>query len=255
MSLSLWYKILIMEYPFQKIEHKVYKNTFLQNVRVKLCFDPIKYHENKDKQKALEAFVEDKFNLKLDDNTKNGLRIFANNMQTSLNFTENFFELMIGRKNYKSFDESVNPFLSIGLDFIRNVVGNSLNGIIIRKYDVWPYKDQKLSMECLLKSIFSKELLSNDMFNSSENKNIIQCISEKSFDIDEQIALKLKYGFIKGTDVKAKDEGQIILDSTIERDGTINVDDVDDNCRQLNQILFDSYHWAVCENIVKIMEE
>jgi|GEM_PF-5685123 hypothetical protein len=34
-----------------------------------------------------------------------------------------------------------------------------------------------------------------------------------------------------------------------------NVDDVDDNCRQLNQILFDSYHWAVCENIVKIMEK
>ena len=247
-----------MEYPFTKIEHCIYKNTFLQNTLLNFHFDNIlKDRKEDDIKKDFRKFVEKRFGLNIDDSKEQslslGIRIVSSDQSTMLTFQSDRCLIRVGREQYKSFEQSILPLIDVVKDYITNVAKKQiLESFSIRKINVWPiqtFKDVTLA-DILLKKIFSSELLSDDSFNAQlpENRGVTNWQKEKQFCIDDAI-LKLKYGF------NCKDDRNIliILDTVIETTTSSELDKI--NFTHYDEIMFDSYHWAVNSDIVNLMQK
>lgn len=110
---------------------------------------------------------------------------------------------------------------------------------------------KKTSKDVLLRKIFSKELLEGDMIQSLNN--VSQSLWDKCFDNQEQAEkMCIKYGF------NSNYEGYkdlMILDTYVKRTRVISNSDIIDNLLQMNQVLFDAYHWSVNQKIIEIMDK
>ena len=249
-----------MDYPFKEIEHRIYKNTFLQNTFVEIQYESIKDRLSiKDVFSDLQHFALESFNINIEKEeaiTENGVVISSQEMAIDFYITNKRLIIKIGRKNYKTFKESVIPYIKIAKTFIESVSKlDKIQSCEIRKINIWPYSNiasKRTLTETLMGKIFSKELLENGNFKSQipENQNVTQWMNEKVFK-GEYSSLKLKYGFI------AKDENhdkeRIILDSSIEMLQPTDLSDIEDVFNQLNTILFNAYHWSITEQIIQIM--
>ncbi len=253
-----------MDYPFKNIEHRIYKNTFLQNTLVEMQYESIK-----SRLSAKEVFCDFQSfaskNLGIDDIkedeglTEKGIIISSDEIDTKFYIYDNKLIIKIGRKNYSSFQESVIPYIKIAEDFLQSVAKlEVINSLEIRKINIWPYNilDQNTLTETLMSKIFSKELLENGNFKSQspENRNVTQWMKEKIFNW-EDILLKLKYGFIAKDE--QHDKERIILDSTAESSHKATIDNGEMRAllEKLNTILFDAYHWSVTDEIIQIMNK
>ena len=151
-------------------------------------------------------------------------------------------------------------FLESGEKFLDLIRVEELQKLSIRKINMWPYKNltgNNTAKEVLLRKIFSSDLLEGISLSSSED--IAQIFWNKDFNNDKeglQEKVSIKFGFISKNKNEATNNlppNIIILDTTIERTDT-EKNTVIDTLTQMNQTLFDAYHWCVNQNIIHLME-
>ena len=239
-----------MEYPFAHKEYKIYTNTFLQNVLVEW------YYTSSDKEidiSLLKEFFKDNFNIELPSEKDDLFPVMIGSTDQCVNlyFGKDAFKLRVGIDAYRGF-KNLKQFFDYGTDFLEILHINEIKNVKVRKINIWPYENvgsKKTSKDVLLRKIFSKELLEGDMIQSLNN--VSQSLWDKCFDNQEQAEkMCIKYGF------NSNYEGYkdlMILDTYVKRTRVISNSDIIDNLLQMNQVLFDEYHWSVNQNIIEIM--
>ena len=241
-----------MEYPFAHKEHKIYANTFLQNVLVEWYY-PLPNQEFDDG--LLKTFFKDNFNIELliEEGISFPVMIGSTDHSINLYFGKDAFKLRVGVDAYKGF-RSLRFFFNKGLDFLKILQVERMERIRIRKINIWPYENiggKNTSKEILLQKIFSGNLLKGNIIHSSNDAS--QVLWDKCFKNEDQSEdICIKYGFSSNYE-DYKD--LMILDTYIERTMEISNNDIAVNLIQMNQILFDAYHWSVNQKIVEIMDK
>lgn len=247
-----------MQYPFRHKDRTVYANTFLQNVLVEWSYT---VQNDSISLKDTNEFLYEKFHLKLaTPQVSFPITISSKDNSINLYFGNEAVRLRVRVNAYKGF-ESLHSFLEFGKDFLALMQINEVQKLIIRKVNMWPYKNLRgnnTAKEVILRKIFSTDLLEGISLPSSED--ISQIFWTKNFDNsnDEcQEKVNIKFGFLLNNEELPNNlpKDIIVLDTTIERNATIRRDAILDVLSQMNQILFDSYHWCVNQNIIDLMKE
>jgi len=248
-------EIFLEMYPFEHKEHKIYANTFLQNVLVEWHYASIVGILDQD---SIKRFLEEKFKIKTeeDKNIQYPIIVSSKDKDIQLFFDRDVFKLNVRVNYYKGF-ESLNPFLRCGLDYLKLNDAQNIESCLIRKIDVFPFKNissNNTSNATLLNKIFSKKLLegisvsSNDAFQSFWSKNFE--------DRNNSENVVIKFGFQR-KQVNDSDKGlddRFVLDFSIDRIKNIPIDKINSNLSEMNKVLYDAFHWSVNQDIIDIME-
>lgn len=151
--------------PYQGVEHKVFKRTFLQQTEVNVKFAP-----------ALEAsvfrnrilpFAKQYFGCELSlgsDSEVNHARLDANGEEKRYTFDLDAARIIVGPKSYESFATTILPLIPRLQAYLSNVAQvDSLMELNIVKRNVWPVKanDAYKSFTEAMGYIFNNELISD----------------------------------------------------------------------------------------------
>lgn len=244
-----------MAYPFASQEqHVVYKNTFLQNTFAEFYFTPI-VEKEWDGGSRLYSFLRKYFHVdakKAWDEMENGVSLNNQDLDVTLHFSKDYALVRVGRKNYQAFATSVMPYLFLLKAYVKEVLArDAIKSLKVRKINLWPYdqvQSQKpLGDEDILKTFLSDELRKIKSDDKDSDGHVLNMCH---FD-QRETSLDIKYGIVKTNDVPA-----VVLDSTATSEQTqpTNLGEVESKLDELNNILYDAYHWSVTENVIRWME-
>jgi uncharacterized protein (TIGR04255 family) len=245
-----------MAYPFPHQEqHKIFKNTFLQNTFAELHFPQITESEwnNGD---PIQSFLSKYFhinNAKVTwDNIQNGISLTNKDTDVTLHFSKEFVGVRVGRKNYQSFATSVMPYLYLLKGYVKEVLSrDNVASIDVRKINLWPYSEEgsnnQLGDHEIVHTIISEPLI-----NAVKDVKEVEGGQIKTIEYQErETSLFIGYGVTKN------DSGPIvILDTTAKSEQTqpTGLSDVEAKLDELNTFLYDAYHWSVTEKVIQWME-
>lgn len=256
-----------MEYLFPHIEHKVYRNTFIQSTSVSLIGSNIGNELPTNFDKRCIEFAERFFQIKPDiENFLNtNVMIFSNDEEeVEFSFGPDKARLTIGRKNYVSFLNNIMPELLQLKEFMFGVMQNSsLENLCIRKLNLFPItaeNDESVSenVDEIFKYFFNSELIDNveDSIGSvPKNASWMLCFKKAMFAAEtDPYEMSIRIGISKTNKEKRYN---VILDSLArcKNTGEIKEGSVDRILLALNDRLFDAYHWCVNEGIISLMEK
>lgn len=237
-----------MEYPFAHKERKVYANTFLQNVLVEWYYTPVTGNLDQD---CIKHFLAEKFKIQIEDGKDLQYPIIVSSKakDVQLFFDRDAFKLNVRVNLYKGFDSLI-LLLESGFDYLKLNNIRDIHRCLIRKIDVFPFQNvsgNNTSNETLLSKIFSKDLLegisvsSNKAFQSFWSKNFNREVDSENVNI--------KFGF-----QRKQIENNMVLDFSVDRNKDISIDMIEKNLLEMNQILYNAFHWSVNQDIIDIME-
>lgn len=248
-----------MSYIFKNIERKVYPNTFLKDVHIRMNFEG-----NLQTGSGLEDFFQSNFNLSILDKLPfHGIVVNSQDGLIGFDFSLEHLILTLRYPAYKQFE-----FALQWLDLIKkylellNIV--DINHLSISKYNELGYTLPKgVDVESVMREVFSKEMLK---FAEEENGSLT---SEKdgfsstsrwekfgSFDGADvwNSAFNFEFGFYR--QVTTPLSGKLTLKTSIEsKDVLIKRDDIKSVLSAFNDVLDRGFHWCVSDSIIKKMEE
>lgn len=244
-----------MEYPFAHKDRKIYANTFLQNVLVEWYYTPITEELDQDRVKY---FLSEKFKIQIEEGKDLQYPIIVSSKakEVQIFFGRDVFRMNMRVNLYKGFGSLVS-LLGYGFDYLKLNEIQNVHRCLIRKIDVFPFQNMSgnnTSNETLLSKIFSKGLL--DGISVSSN-NAFQSFWSKSFNKnDGSENVIINFGFrLKQNDLSDKQvENNMVLDFSVDRKMDMPSDMIKNNLFEMNQILFDAFHWSVNQDIIDIME-
>lgn len=244
-----------MAYPFEHKERKVYANTFLQNVLVEWYYTSITGDLEQD---CIKHFLAEKFKIQIEcgKDLQYPIIVSSKAKDVQLFFDKDVFKLNVRVNLYKGFDSLIS-LLEYGFDYLKLNHIRDIHRCLIRKIDVFPFQNvsgNNTSNETLLSKIFSKDLLegisvsSNNAFQSFWSKNFNREVDSENVNI--------KFGFQrKHIDLSDKQiENSMVLDFSVDRNKDISFDMIEKNLLEMNQILYNAFHWSVNQDIIDIME-
>lgn len=247
--------IVNMSSVFEHIERKVYKHTFLQQVDVNLEYPIIKKDElTSDFVRLAGAFFRNHFQTELNEIPLSKKNIFLKNdeRQLAFRFTPIASMLSVGYKNYKTFYDSVLPYIYPLKEYVFKVLGRNEVRTYLRKVNVFSVEKQTELDQEKQDRLFLQNVISSDFLNTDASKSevIIEGenteVSVRSFQIDG-FTLELRTYFLH----QKEGLSSLYLDSIMSFDA--DVSNVEDMLKMANDILFDAYHWSVSEGIIDIM--
>lgn len=241
--------------PYQRVEHKVYKRSFLQETEVGVEFEfPM---TTEDFCVRIVPFINSAFNLHITDDLDKATEraeLKSNDGLVKFEFNLSSAKVFISKYAYKSFSSSVLPHLASLVKFLKDVACvESVKRIYINKINVWPIesKNSKHSFGGASYFIFKKEHI-EDMANikfeesdypvSAAKEAVVNCGDSASLKAVIRVELKdvTNASFSLGLHAQAE---------------SIKLDDVISDLSLLNEIIFGAFADIVSDNIFDLMSK
>lgn len=241
--------------PYQRVEHKVFKRSFLQETEVGVEFDPPMTTE--DFCARIVPFINSTFNLNITSDLNKATEraeLKSNDGLVKFEFSLNSAKVFISKYAYKSFSSSVLLHLASLVKFLKEVACVELTKrTYLKKINVWPIesKNSKLSFGGASYFIFKKEHI-EDMANikfeesdypvSAAKEAVVNCGDSASLKAVLRVELKddTNATFSLGLCAQAED---------------IKLDDVISDLSMLNEIIFCAFTDIVSDNIFDLMSK
>ena len=245
-----------MAYRFEHVEHQVYKNTFLKDVRIAVEFAPIGVDAvDADKMQAfLNKF--DGAKIQVGDFLRRGnINIFSSNHEIDFRFSLGYAEAKMCMPPYTSFEKAWS-FWVILEDFLKAMGVKEVKNLVIRKYNALYFKSDNKNYDIreVMGGLFCDELMS--MIPADVGTDIALNGFERTWtenDEESRTAVDVVYGIKKADSVEKNDH--LTLVTLVRSDGDpIPVEDVLKRANEYNQILFDVFHWCVKKDIINSMK-
>lgn len=239
--------------PIIKKEHKVFGKTFLGHVIVQIHHDAKFTAEN---FMICKSFFEDKYGLVLDDELYalleyKTLRFSDSTKNLNVKMSDGFIQISMDGNVYVSFRDSL---LAHVMNFagLIDKLGCKIKKISIEKINVFPTELQSEESHVeAIKDIFSINLLETLPQECDPN------VYKKGIKVDGDGfdgVLFLSFGWMRDNDEPLK--FAIILDSEAicENNDGITFREIDKVLSNMNQSLFDLYHWSVSDMVIEMMQ-
>lgn len=241
--------------PYQEVEHKVFKRTFLQSAEVGVEFNSSITSE--DFRAQIVPFVNNVFKQNIDtelDKSIDCVQLNSGDNKVRFDFTLNSAKVTIKQSAYKSFSTSALQFVQILLKFIKDIPNApTISRIYIKKTNGWPIesKNSKQSFKGASFFIFKQEHIEDianlkfeesDFPVSATKEAVVKCGDSASLRAVIRVELDdLSHtNFILGLEAQASD---------------IELDEVISALSQLNEIVFCAFSDIVSNNIFDLMSK
>lgn len=243
------------EVTVNPVGYKVFKVNFLQTVSLDICFNN-KGLISDNYEERLKDYLLGVFNLDLKSQPKNvnvsSFKLDAPSLQTYIAFEDESIHLLIGHKGYKSFDESLLPYINKLVLFLTNVAEQSdIEKIIYKKLNVWPVRlhDENGDRNSVLQTIIRPEHSKDMNVDISKGQKIFKEALSK---IDDNGSLHLSLAYDRTNMKDELDRIELEISSTLK---SIQVPELSERLKVVDQYMFDVYLNIVSEEIIKLMEE
>lgn len=235
--------------------HRTYKYTFLSCAEVKL--DLGTYLKDVSKE-ILTSMLFDTFGVQVTDtqydsliNSRLRLRDTAGGVEITI--TSKDIKIKVYQGRYKNFEESMLPLLNLAIKGLKAIGTTSVKSVKVEKLNIWPVVDAS-DLPCLDAEILSRykeAIFSGPMLDQSSEGD--GRMGEIVF-TDKDFKLTLTYLLQEAGDKESEELGRVALKSVcFTLSENIVVDDIEARAVEGNQILFNAYHWAVSESVIKSM--
>lgn len=241
--------------PYQGVEHKVFKRTFLQETEVGMEFDPPMTSENFCAR--IVPFVNKTFKVNITgelDKATERAELTSNDEQIKFEFRLNSAKVYIGKFAYQSFSSTVIKHIATLVNFLKEVARvESINQTYINKINVWPIesKNSKLSFKGASFFIFKRghiEDIANINFEESDYP--VSAVKEAVVNCGDSASLKAVLR------VELKDANKASFSLGLRGQASnIAVDDVISDLPKLNEIIFGAFNDIVSDNIFDLMSK
>ena len=251
-----------MAYPFPAKEHRIYKNTTLNNVIVSFDY---RHRENsffdKEFYSRLDAYTSKNFSLTVDHQLYNkAFQIRNDKNGVALMFFNGALLSVIDKDRYVSFNDSAISQIQKMKEFVKNVLCEERVGRAnIRKLNIWQVQDVDSDAEKvrdnIMSHVFSDSLLTSDaeLPIGADDKGIYRKYAWEEREYNEKVTLRLAFVKVNGRD----DAYNLVLDTDLEimPEEGLTLDGLTDLLKERNNILFNAYHWCVRKEVIEQMEE
>jgi hypothetical protein len=242
---------------FEHKERKVYKRTFLQQVDVRFEYPILAKDElTHELVESVGEFFRNHFQLEQNDIPLSEKEIFLKDdeQQLALSFTPVASMLSVGYKNYNTFYDSVLSNLYPLKEYVFKVLGKSDAKACLRKVNIFSTDYHSELAQEKQERLFLQNVFSSAFLNAEESKSRVirdgedTELSIRSFKIDD-FNLEIRTYFLH------RESGftSLFLDSVVSFDADSS--SVEEMLTKANSLLYDSYHWAVSEGIIDIMNK
>lgn len=245
-----------MAYPFTfQEQHKVYKNTFLQDTYAEIHFDSMTESEWGDGT-HLQVYLNKYFHIDSKvawGDMAKGFSLANKDTDVTLHFSNQVVSVRVGRKCYQSFATSVMPHVFLLKSYAREVLlRNEVRLLAVRKINLWPYSEKETKNQLGSEEIL-QTLLSNKLREQQAEKRRTadgQVLETIAFQ-ERETSLTIGYGIVEDGDNPVA-----VLDSMAESEQTqpTGLNDVETKLDELNNILYSAYHWCVSDKVLQWME-
>lgn len=244
-----------MAYKFKHVDHQIYKNTFLKDVRIVVEYPAI----DVDAVNAImmQTFF-DKFgaNIKVEDFLNRGsVNIFSENHNVDFRFSLGYAEAKLSAPPYTSFNDA-EGYWSIFMDFLMALCVKEVSRLVVRKYNALYFTTNTHDYDIreVMSGLFCDDLMTNIPADVSKDTTLNSFErSWKDSDDEGKTEMEIVYG-IKKADTAEKKDHLTLVTIVRSKDYTIPVEAVMDKAREYNQILFDAFHWCVKADIISSMK-
>ena len=244
--------------PFQSVEYRQYKNTFLTRVLLSLDYDTPASVADEELLSRLKNFAEAYFQLeigKCSDSFRNVQFTRNDGAQVFMLSRHNAAVILDGTK-YVSYTDTAQPQLEKLCDFVEKVIGiGKVRSLGIRKINMWQFKNDlgtpypaEKAREFVLQESIRNVLSSKNLLY--EERRIPEFVKKEWQNECDRLVLRSAY-FL---DSKAYGVSRLVLDTAriVERD--VSVKEIPAVAKVMNKDLYDAYFGCVNADIVKIME-
>lgn len=245
-----------MAYPFQPVEHQLYRNTFLRDVRVAVEFNNVEA-KNVDVAK-LQAFF-NQFqgaSIKAEDFlSKKRISVFSNDYNVDLSFGLDYAEVKLSIPVYTTFDAAM-PFWGKLTEYLEALSVKTVSKLMVRKYSALYFKSDKADYDVrdVMNEVFCKELMELIPKKTGIDKTLSSL--EKTWmkkDEGSGTVFNAVFGMKKSDSVGKSDH--LTLVTSIETEGNpFGTEEIINRAKSYNKTLFDAFHWCVKEEIIKEMK-
>lgn len=244
-----------MAYPFNKVEHCIYKNTFLKDVRMAVAYPAVS--PSSLKPEVLKEFFEQftGANIQVEDFLKNGsINIFSSDHFIDLKFSLTYAEVKICAQKYTSF-ELAKPYWQMLYDFLAALRIESVSKLILRKYNALYFKaeSQNYDVKSVMDEVFCEELMAL-MADIDKDSSLNSIEKTQTFEDSETDTLFNAVFGIKKSDTSEKNDHLTLVTTVESNQGTVSVGEIPTRAELYNKILFDAFHWCVKDSIIQNMK-
>lgn len=235
-------------YPFPHIEcHKSYEITFLESVIAKLTFNG-----EGGSYDILSRYLDRSFGAeiskeKYDLLNADPIRLSNGQRSMAVKIYRNAIELFISGKAYTNFQESVAQYIISFAGYLTDI-GSVVNQLSLEMIDVWPFQNNvPIDMSIAIPAFFSEGFIRRIGFNPN-------AFSSKEFRDDSSgDFVVVKYGCVNEQPDNPSRPKRLILDTMALTESTLEPEQLLDAASRLNNALYDVFHWAVSDNVIKAM--
>lgn len=247
--------IMNISNPYEGVEHKVYKRTFLQSTEVKVEFEP--KMTSADFTDRIVPFVNKAFNKNISEDLDKSVEqivLSSNNSQIRFVFNLNSACVVVGSSAYKSFSSSIIPHIDVLVSYLNEVACiERIKQTYINKVNVWPIKskDSRKAFGSASLFIFKKEHvedIANLKFNEPDYP--VSATKEAVVKCGDMSVLKAKIG----VELKDVNETRFILELRAQT-SNLEVGDLILDLPKLNDIIFGAFSDIVSPNIFDLMSK
>lgn len=250
-----------MAWPFtEENNHRIYKNTTLQNVVIVFELEPQGTEFYNDSfYERLDKFTTDKFSLKVEHALfDNPFQIHNAKLHSFFQFANGMVAVILPREGYVSFEDTAMPQIRRMREYVNEVLlEQCVKRVHIRKLNIWQIveikEDPQIVLNRLKPEIFSESFLT--------------ATNHLSYEPNEQNILFEKMGWTEGNEniiaraayVPVKDRNaafNIVLDieTSIGDQDAIVLEGMSTKLLNWNRHMFNVFQWSLNHETIKRME-
>lgn len=244
-----------MAYPFKPVEHQVYRNTFLKDVRVAVSLFPVKAEAVKKAQ--LQSFFSRFEGADIDVAdflVKKNINVISSDRDVEFIFTMDYVEAKLNTPFYSSFEAAI-PYWQVILDYLDAMGVKQIEGLMVRKYSEFSFRcnHADFRIKDVMEEVFSSELMSKiPQFTSFKDLNSFEKTWSET-DSDSESTFNVVFGF-KRADTDIKDDHLTLVTSVEKNGGSMKKDAFFNTIKEYNEVLYNAFHWCVKPEIINSMK-
>lgn len=251
--LNLQCNIMAIKNPYQLLEHRTFKRTFLLQTEVNVKFATA-MSDTLFRERMI-PYLKDYFNLDLSgkaDIEANHAEVSSENEQKKFIFDLDQVRMIIGPNSYKTFNETVVPLICMIQGFIKDVAKiDSVDQLSIIKVNVWPItsEDTYSNFTNLIEYTFKRECVSDMLsYKFDESPQPIRLSKTSNNEVTENVKLDA----ILSAEVESKERAQLGLVLAASSKNVIIHDILSDSI-VLNDIIYTGFIETISDNIIEFM--
>lgn len=244
-----------MTYPFKPVEHRIYKKTFLKDVKVIVEFSQVDF--SKVNRQFLEGFFSLFSGAKVDCDKfvkDQRVSIVSEDHNIEFVFCSDYAEAKLCTPLYTCFDNAKQFWNKIQI-YLENLGVKHLKRLIVRKYSALYFKSDTAdyNVRSVMNNVFCKDLMTfiPTEINTDSSLNSL----EKTWSQDDdttKTSFNVVFG-IKKSDSVDRNDRLTLITSLESKDNPFDTTELMNRIEKYNKTLYDAFHWCVKENIITKM--